>query len=105
MCTFNPQFGQGITHACRHARELRKIFDERYHKLEDISHIFNQRASAISEECWLASTTSDWKTPTLKLIKTDKNGKIQTYQQDNLLSFLMTTLRNYLNSVLSIVSS
>ncbi|CAF1181653.1 unnamed protein product [Rotaria sordida] len=81
MCTFNPQFGQGITHACRHARELRKIFDERYHKLEDISHIFNQRASAISEECWLASTTSDWKTPTLKLIKTDKNGKIQTYQQ------------------------
>ncbi|CAF3941830.1 unnamed protein product [Rotaria sordida] len=83
MCTFNPQFGQGITHACRHARELRKIFDEHCHKLEDISYIFNQRASVISEECWLASTANDWKTPTLKVIKTDQNGKIQTYQQDS----------------------
>ncbi|CAF2873010.1 unnamed protein product [Rotaria sp. Silwood2] len=81
MCTFNPQFGQGMTHAFRHALELSKIFDERCHKLENISYIFNRRASKISEECWLGSTTSDWKSPTLKLIKTNQNGKIETYER------------------------
>ncbi|CAF0828717.1 unnamed protein product [Didymodactylos carnosus] len=81
MCTFNPALGQGMTHACRQARELGKVFAENYHKLKDISHIFNRRASAISEECWLTVITNDWKTPTLKLIKTDKNGEIKTYQR------------------------
>ncbi|CAF1403451.1 unnamed protein product [Rotaria sp. Silwood1] len=81
MCTFNPQYGQGMTHACRHARELAKIFDKNCHKLKDISHIFNRRASAISEECWLLSTANDWKTPTLKVTKTDKNGQIKIYQR------------------------
>ncbi|CAF2240842.1 unnamed protein product [Rotaria magnacalcarata] len=81
MCAFNPQIGQVMTHACRHARELRKVFDEHQHPLKDISYIFNQRASKINEECWLASTTNDWKTPTLKVIKTDTNGNIQIYQQ------------------------
>ncbi|CAF3228675.1 unnamed protein product, partial [Rotaria sp. Silwood2] len=80
---FNPQYGQGITYAARHAKELSKIFNENCHKLEDFSYIFNQRASAISKECWLISTANDWKTPTLKLIKTDKNGKIQTYERGN----------------------
>ncbi|CAF3938779.1 unnamed protein product, partial [Rotaria sp. Silwood1] len=83
MCTFNPQYGQGMTHALRHARELGRIFNEHCHKLEDISYIFNRRASVITEECWLASTTNDWKTPTLKIIKTDKNGEIRTYQRGN----------------------
>jgi 2-polyprenyl-6-methoxyphenol hydroxylase-like FAD-dependent oxidoreductase len=81
MCTFNPQYGQSMTHACRQARELDKIFDENCHKLKDISHIFNRRASAISDECWLVSTANDWKTPTLKVIKTDKHGEIKTYQR------------------------
>ncbi|CAF1489860.1 unnamed protein product [Rotaria sordida] len=81
MCTFNPQFGQGMTHACRQARELAKIFQENCHKLKDISHIFNRRASAISEECWLLSTTTDWKTPTLKVIETDKNGETKIYER------------------------
>ncbi|CAF4550283.1 unnamed protein product, partial [Rotaria sp. Silwood2] len=81
MCTFSPQYGQGMTHACRHARELGKIFGESCHKLQDISHIFNRRASAISEEYWLLSTTNDWKTPTLKVITTDKNGEIKIYQR------------------------
>ncbi|CAF1009996.1 unnamed protein product [Rotaria sp. Silwood1] len=49
MCAFNPQHAQGMTHALRHARD--------------------QRVAAITEECWLASTISDWKTPTLKIIK------------------------------------
>ncbi|CAF1095091.1 unnamed protein product [Rotaria sordida] len=71
ICTFNPTYGQGMTHACRQARELRKIFQENCHKLKDISHIFNRRASAITEECWLLSTTNDWKTLTLKIIKGD----------------------------------
>ncbi|CAF4739884.1 unnamed protein product, partial [Rotaria sp. Silwood1] len=69
MCAFNPQHAQGMTHALRHASELGKMFDEQCHKLEDISYIFSQRVSAIMEECWLASTISDWKTPTLKIIK------------------------------------
>ncbi|CAF1025250.1 unnamed protein product [Rotaria sordida] len=59
MCTFNPQYAQGMTHACRQARELGKIFGENCHKLKDISHIFNRRASKITEECWLASTVND----------------------------------------------
>jgi hypothetical protein len=79
MCTFNPQFGQGMTHACRHARELAKIFAKNCHKLEDISHIYNRHAASISEECWLISTVNDWETPTLKVIKTDKNGETKTY--------------------------
>jgi hypothetical protein len=82
MCAFNPQFGQGMTHACRQARELNRIFKENSHQLKDISHIFNSRASKISDECWLVSTTNDWKTPTLKIIKTDINGQITTYQRD-----------------------
>ncbi|CAF4014946.1 unnamed protein product, partial [Rotaria sp. Silwood2] len=48
---------------------------------EDISYIFNRRAATITEEYWLASTTNDWKTATLKLIKTDQNGEIRTYQR------------------------
>ncbi|CAF1353951.1 unnamed protein product [Rotaria magnacalcarata] len=83
LCTFNPQYGQGMTHACRLARELNKIFNENYHQLKDISYIFNRRASPISEGCWLVSTANDWKTPTLKVIKTDQNGKVQVYQRDN----------------------
>lgn len=81
MCTFNPQYGQGMTHACRHARELGKIFDENCHQLKNISHIFNHRASAISDECWLLSTINDWKTPTLKVTTTEKNGHTKTYQR------------------------
>ncbi|CAF4832090.1 unnamed protein product, partial [Rotaria magnacalcarata] len=72
-----------MTHACRLARELNKIFNENYHQLKDISYIFNRRASPISEGCWLVSTANDWKTPTLKVIKTDQNGKVQVYQRDN----------------------
>ncbi|CAF1439504.1 unnamed protein product, partial [Rotaria sordida] len=82
MCTFNPVFGQGMTHACRQARELTKIFAENCHKLRDISHIYNSRASVISEECWLLSTTTDWKTPALKVIETKKNGQIKIYERD-----------------------
>ena len=82
MCTFNPQFGQGMTHACRQARELGKIFAENSDRLKDIAHIFNVRASAISEECWLLSTTNDWKTPTLKIVSTDENGQTQVRQRD-----------------------
>jgi hypothetical protein len=68
-----------MTDACRQARELGKIFAENYYKLQDISHIYNRRAASITEECWLVSTISDWKTPTLKVIETDKNGEIKTY--------------------------
>ncbi|CAF1177439.1 unnamed protein product [Rotaria sordida] len=82
MCTFNPQYGQGMTHACRQARELDKIFAANCYKLKDISHIFNRHASAISDECWLLSTTSDWKTPTLKVIETDINGNIKIYERN-----------------------
>ncbi|CAF1099996.1 unnamed protein product [Rotaria sordida] len=81
MCTFNPQYAQGMTHACRQARELGKIFGENCHKLKDISHIFNRRASKITEECWLASTVNDWKIPTLKVIETNKNGQVKIYQR------------------------
>ncbi|CAF0894832.1 unnamed protein product [Rotaria sordida] len=83
MCTFNPLYGQGMTHAFRHARELGKIFGESCHKLKDISHIFNRRASVITEECWLASTANDWRTPTLKVIETNKNGDVKIYQRDS----------------------
>ncbi len=84
MCTVNPQFGQGMTHACRQARELGKIFAENRYKLKDISHIYNNRASAISDECWLASTASDWKTSTLKVIKIDENAETITYERDRI---------------------
>ncbi|CAF1208112.1 unnamed protein product [Didymodactylos carnosus] len=81
MCTFNPQYGQGITHACRHARELSNIFQEDKYKLKDISYIYNRRASSITEECWIMSTTNDRLTPALKIIKKDKYGKIQVHQR------------------------
>lgn len=81
MCSFNPQYGQGMTHAFRHARELSKVLNEYGHKLEDVSYIFNRRASKISEECWLAGTPSDWKTPKLKVVETDKNGNVQIYER------------------------
>ncbi len=35
----------------------------------------------MSENRWLISTSSDWKTPTLKVIKTDINGQITTNYQ------------------------
>ncbi|CAF1597275.1 unnamed protein product [Rotaria magnacalcarata] len=69
LYTFNPQYGQGMTHPCRLVREFNKIFNTNYHQLKDISYIFNRRASSISEECWLISTANDWKIPTLKLIQ------------------------------------
>jgi 2-polyprenyl-6-methoxyphenol hydroxylase-like FAD-dependent oxidoreductase len=82
MCTFNPQLGQGMTHACRQARVLNQIFKENFYQLKDISHIFNSRASKISEECWLISTSNDWNTPTLKVTRTAINGQIKTYHRD-----------------------
>lgn len=82
MCTFNPQFGQGMTQACRHAKALDDIFKENWNKLKNISRIFNRHASKISEECWIPSTASDWNTPTLKIIKIDKNGKKTVEQRD-----------------------
>lgn len=88
MCTFNPQFGQGMTHASRHARELSKVFADHRHALKDISHIYNRRAAAISEECWLLSTANDWKIPTLKIVTTDKDGhsSVQQREPDSLTS-------------------
>ena len=75
MCTFNPQFGQGMTHACRQAKILNRIFQDNHHRLEEVSYIYNWRASTISDECWLISTTNDWKTLTLKVIQTGENGQ------------------------------
>ncbi len=82
MCVFNPKNGQGMTHACRQARQLNKIF-EKNSSLKNISHIYNRQASSISEECWLGSTTNDWVVPTLKLIKIDQNGIKKIYQRTN----------------------
>lgn len=82
MCTFNPQFGQGMTHACRHARLLNQLFKQYSNQFKNLSRIFNQKAVKISEECWLISTSNDWKTPTLKVIKTDRNGQITTAERD-----------------------
>jgi len=81
LCAFSPSYGHGMTHACRHARLLNQIFNENDNELKDISHIFNSRASKISDECWIISTGNDWKTPTLKIIKTDRNGQTKTYHQ------------------------
>ena len=81
MCIFNPRYTQGMIHACRQARELMKIFGDSCHKLKDISYIFNHRASAITAEFWLVSTAKDWKTPTLKVIETEKNAQVKTYQR------------------------
>ncbi|UJR19103.1 hypothetical protein I4U23_022234 [Adineta vaga] len=82
MCTFNQQFGQGMTHARRQAKELGKIFEENSYLLKDISHMYNSRASLITDGCWISSTASDWQTATLKVIKTDQNGETKTYQRD-----------------------
>jgi hypothetical protein len=82
MCVFNPKNGQGMTHACRQARQLNKIFEKNI-SIQDISHIYNRQASSISEECWLSSTTNDWIVPTLKLIKIDQNGIRKIYQRTN----------------------
>ncbi|CAF0976213.1 unnamed protein product [Didymodactylos carnosus] len=81
MCAFNPQYGQGIAHTCRQARLLGQIFEQNRCRLSDISHVYNRRASAISEECWMISTTNDWATPNLKVVKTDSSGVIRTYQR------------------------
>jgi hypothetical protein len=88
MCVFNPKNGQGMTHACRQARQLNLIFNENY-PLKDISYIYNRQASSISEECWLGSITNDWAVPTLKLVQTDKFGLTKTYQRtdDSTLNF------------------
>lgn len=80
MCVFNPKNGQGMTHACRQARQLCEVFRQNYN-LKDISYIYNRQAASISEECWLGSTTNDWVVPTLKVIKTDQYGTTTTYQR------------------------
>lgn len=93
MCAFNPQYGQGMTYACRQARELGKIFGDNCNKLENISYIFNRRASVITDECWFAAISIDWKTPTLKVIETDKYGQVKTYQRGD-----DSTSTNYLEA-------
>jgi 2-polyprenyl-6-methoxyphenol hydroxylase-like FAD-dependent oxidoreductase len=88
MCVFNPKNGQGMTHACRQARQLNLIFKKNY-PLKDIPYIYNRQGSSISEECWLGSITNDWAVPTLKLVQTDKFGLTKTYQRtdDSTLNF------------------
>lgn len=80
MCVFNPKNGQGMTHACRQARQLDKIFS-RNPPLDTIPYLYNNQSSSISEECWLGSITNDWAVPTLKLIEIDSNGMKRTYQR------------------------
>lgn len=81
ICTFNPQYGQGMTHACRHARALNKVFSENPGTLKNLPHKFIPQAAKISDECWLTSTTNDWKTPTLRVVKSDLNGQVKTYHK------------------------
>ena len=81
MCAFNPKNGQGMTHACRQARQLMRIFEENY-PLDDIPLIYNRQASSISHECWLGSTTNDWAVPKLKQILTDQFGQTRTFERD-----------------------
>ena len=73
MCVFNPKNGQGMTHACRQARQLHRIFAQ-HPPLKEIPYMYNIQASSISEECWLGSITNDWAVPTLKFIQIDHNG-------------------------------
>ena len=44
MCSFNPKNGQGMTHACRQARQLHQILED-HPSLEDLSWIYNRKAS------------------------------------------------------------
>lgn len=76
MCTVNSQFGQGMTHACRQARELRNIFAENVYDIKDIAHVYNKRAS----------TASDWKTPEFKVITTDENDATKICQRHDSLN-------------------
>lgn len=80
MCVFNPKNGQGMTHACRQARQLERIFSTQC-PLADIPYVYNRQASSISEECWLGSITNDWAVPTLKLVTTDVHGVTKTFQR------------------------
>lgn len=82
MCSFNPKNGQGMTHACRQARQLHHILQHRT-SLDKLSWIYNRQASSISEECWLGSTTNDWVVPTLKLVQHDQHGKKHVYQRSS----------------------
>ena len=83
MCVFNPKNGQGMTHACRQARQLNQIFSQNP-PLETIPYLYNQQSSSISEECWLGSITNDWAVPTLKLIQIDQHGMKRIYQRTSL---------------------
>ncbi|CAF1384598.1 unnamed protein product [Rotaria sp. Silwood1] len=67
----------------KYVESLGKKWPQNYILLGDSMCSFNpQYAQVISEECWFASTTNDWKTPTLKVIETDKYGQVKTYQRD-----------------------
>ena len=80
MCSFNPKNGQGMTHACRQARELHFILKD-HRSLEHLSWIYNEKASSITEECWLGSTTNDWVVPTLKLVQFNQYGQKHVYRR------------------------
>ncbi|CAF1071102.1 unnamed protein product [Rotaria sp. Silwood1] len=67
----------------KYVESLGKKWPQNYILLGDSMCSFNpQYAQVISEECWFSSTTNDWKTPTLKVIETDKYGQVKTYQRD-----------------------
>ena len=68
---------------CAHSiPSLANILNEQRHALDDISHVYSRRAAAISEECWLLSTANDWKTPSLKIVTTDKQGHSVVQERD-----------------------
>ena len=81
MCSFNPKNGQGMTHACRQARQLDRILRQTS-SLADLSRIYNRQASSISEECWLGSATNDWVVPNLRFVQIDAEGTRRTFRAD-----------------------
>lgn len=81
MCSFNPKNGQGMTHACRQARQLDRILRQSS-SLVDVSLIYNRQSSSISDECWLGSATNDWVVPNLRFVQIDGEGTRRTFQGD-----------------------
>lgn len=79
MCSFNPKNGQGMTYACRLARVLDQIFNEN-HPIDRLSWIYNRRSSSLTNQCWLISTTNDWRVDRLKLTRTDGKGVKHVYR-------------------------
>jgi len=86
VATFNPSFGQGMTHAIFHVNALRGIFQQHctqfpIHDFGGLSQKFQQAAAPLSNNFWSVVEPNDLQWPTTEGSRSIGKTMMATFQR------------------------